>query len=606
MSDFFYSPRRRAPQELVDAFRVISTTAAEDLHQFHGEWGSLAVGRSPYHGYEPYEDDRFICVVIGGPVLYFRDNEFLGSKNKDEDEGTRSILERWRNSSIQWDEDLSGPFIVLIIDKQSRRCSCVTDLMMFIPVLIYDTGMDVALASHVDMLAVLSHQRRDYDPVSLADFVLHGWVTYPHTAYKAIRQAQPASEYRWSIDNGLTVAAYWEPRQTEVFANLGEAACYLRDGFVGYIERVTASMEHVAQFISGGEDSRVLTGALPSRLKRDAYIFLDAMNREGKIAENIARAYGAEFRPDFRSAVHYLDILPEAAKLSGNGYQYRHGHVLGFHEKHRLFAYSAVFGGYYSDTLLKGFCVRTWPQNDRFDFLPQRAQPSEENLPPVSHPAFSSDVLNELTKRRSAHWQWVAKIQPNNRNEWFSIWPSTMRSSITNIHFNRRLFASFEPFLCKEAVKVCAVVPVQWKLNRRLFWRAFQPYLRQSRWQRHADGRFPYFPWWLNFPIHFATWLYRAVVRRLTKDNSNQGPWCDWDVLERSPEYAAALENFGKAHQEGEIADLLRPCITQSKCLTAIQKVNLMQTFHLLHVGEQLESSHHEVRESICEQECNT
>lgn len=589
MSDFFYSPRRRTQEDVTNAFGIISKDATVDLQQYHGEWGTLAVGRSPYRGYAPYEDERHICIVIGGPVLYFRDNTFLGGPASAE--GTRSVLERWRDSTMHWDEDLSGPFIVLILDKQSRELVCATDLMLFIPVLICGTGVDLAIASHIDMLAALCGQRHAYDSVSIADFVLHGWVTHPYTAYRAIRQARPASEYRWHEETGLTRSSYWEPEEKNAFANIDEAARYLRNSVAGYIERVTTSMEHVAQFISGGEDSRVLSGALPSRLQRDAYIFLDGMNREGKIAEQIAQVYDADFCPDFRSSSHYLDILPEAAELCGSGFQYRHGHVLGFHERHRLFDYPAVFGGYYSDTLLKGFCAPVSALVRRFDFLPQREQASPADLPPTSHPLFSADILAELTERRRAHWQWVAQVRPASRQEWFFIWPSTMRSSITNVHFNRRLFASFEPFLCKEVIKVSASVPLRWKLNRRLFHRAFQPFLRPSRWHRHADGRFPYLPWWMNCPLHFGTWLFRAIARRLTKDSSNQGSWCDWDAMGRSPEYTAALAVFSGSNQKNEIADLLRNCVARPEQLTAIQKANAMQVFHLLRTAEQFESA---------------
>lgn len=586
MSDFFYSPQRRSQEDLKNAFRVISKSAADDLHLFEGEWGSLAVGRSPYLGYEPYEDDRHICVVIGGPVLYFRDNHFFNSSEKNE--GTRSLLMRWRDSSIQWDEDLSGPFVVLIVDKHCGEVVCITDLMLFIPVLIYGSGKDLAIASHIDMLAVLCKQRRAYDPVSLVDFVLHGWVTYPHTAYKAIYQAQPASIYRWNVNNRLTTSVYWEPQQTEKFSNLDEAAHYLREGLTGYVERVTASMDHVAHFITGGEDSRVLAGVLPARLKRDAYIFLDHMNREGRIAKGVAQVYGANFCVGFRSRSHYVDILPEAAELCGSGFQYRHAHSFGFHDRYKLRDYPAVFGGYFSDNLLKGFCVRTLSINQRFDFLPQWPVPSAAEMPAVSHPLFSSNVLNEITNRRRAHWARADKVESDNRDQWFAIWPSTMRSSITNIHVNRRLFASFEPFLCKEAVKVCAAVPVQWKLNRRLFWRAFRSALCPSRWHRHADGRFPFFPWWVNFPIHFGTSLFRAVARRLKISTSYQGPWCDWNALGRSPEYKTAFARLGATlHQRDEITDVLLPCFAQAQHLSIIQKVNLMQALHLFQVAEE-------------------
>lgn len=579
MSDFVFCAETRGAAELSAAFKVISPSAAQGARYFSGEWGALTVGRTPYRGYEPYEDDQYICVVLGGPVLYFRDNSFLSGGQ--DGEGTRAILQRWREH-ISWDEDLSGPFVVLIIDKKRHQLMLATDLMLFIPVFVYGWGKEFCLSSHVGMLAAVSGQAHIFDPASLADFVLNGYVTFPFTAYTAIRQAEPASEHHWSRDEGWKSEPYWQPAEALKFSDIEEAARYLRQGFKSYIERVTSSMDHVAQFISGGEDSRVLSGALPERLQRDAYIFLDGMNREGKIAESIAQAYGADFRPDYRSPTHYLDILPEAAALVGGGFQYRHAHILGFHERHRLYEYPAVFGGYYSDTLLKALCVRLTPLSDRFDFLPQRVLSDEARAQEMSHPLFSAEVMSEVNARSQAHVEWVCKLRSSDRHEWSALWPSTMRPSITNLHFNRRLCASFEPFLCKEAVKICAAVPVEWKLNRRIFLRAFRPFLRKTVLHRHADGRFPYFPWWFNNPIRFTSWLFRAIAWRVTGDTTNQGPWCNWDSLVRSSAYTAALADLKNHCQNGDVTQLLRTCLDHPDKLTPVQKVNLMQICHLI------------------------
>src|SRR5690606_4300889 len=100
---------------------------------FHGRWGSLAITQSHYRGFRPYENEHYLMVVIGGPVLYFRDNDFLVAE--DSHEATEAIYKRWvLDGKIQWDEDLSGPFTILLIDKTRRSATVVTDLMAFIPV----------------------------------------------------------------------------------------------------------------------------------------------------------------------------------------------------------------------------------------------------------------------------------------------------------------------------------------------------------------------------------------------------------------------------------------------------------------------------------------
>ena len=92
-----------------------------------------------------------------------------------------------------------------------------------------------------------------------------------------------------------------------------------------------------------GEDSRLISALLPKDIQRDAFIFLDGMNREGKIAEKAAVAYGAEFNLATRSKTFYLDILPECTDLVGSGSQYAHVHTYKFHKSCQLDEYPAVF-----------------------------------------------------------------------------------------------------------------------------------------------------------------------------------------------------------------------------------------------------------------------
>src|SRR5699024_9760420 len=139
-----------------------------------------------YYGFEPYENEQYITIVIGGPVLMFRDNSFLN--DKDSFEGTQAIFERWLIGEMSWDNDLSGPFVVLIINKQTSEITCITDLMSFIPVYLYQSTNNTVLATHVDVLARITEEDDNLDEVSIVDFILHGVVTYPHTTYTNVFQ----------------------------------------------------------------------------------------------------------------------------------------------------------------------------------------------------------------------------------------------------------------------------------------------------------------------------------------------------------------------------------------------------------------------------------
>src|SRR5699024_5132683 len=280
----------------------------------------------------------------------FLDNTFL--TQPDSNKGTQAIYSRWTQQSMNWADDLSGPFTALLIDTKVHNISIITDLMAFVPVYSSIIGKSLFLGTHVDALAKAAEQENELDETSLADFILNDVITFPYTAYANLRQELPGSITTFSATNNKTINTYWQPTEEHAFRNIKDAALYIRHGIKRYTDTVTENMHTIAQFISAGEDSRALSGLLPQDEPRDAYIFLDSMNREGKIAQKVAKAYGVNFIVGYRDPLHYLHIMPEASALVGLGHQYSHAHSLGFDKEFDLPRYDAVFGGYLADSLL--------------------------------------------------------------------------------------------------------------------------------------------------------------------------------------------------------------------------------------------------------------
>lgn len=588
MSDFLFSSKPQSPGALAASLSNIYLHNSHEAacSEFHGKWGSLAVTTSHYHGFQPVETESHICVVIGGPVLYFQDNDFIAGN--DPQAGARAVLGHWLAGNADWSEDLSGPFAILVIDKENVQVQCITDMMMFIPVYQHSDNGSVCWGTHIDALAKACGEQGAFDEASLVDFILHHVVTYPYTAYRNIRQCQPSSIHRWSGEENDTILAeakyYWQPLEINPYDTLDDAATYLRRGVQGYIDRVTGSLTHVAQFISAGEDSRALAGMLPHRLERDAYIFLDNMNREGRIAEKVAKAYGAHFKPDYRSKTYYLDILPEASDLVGSGHQYHHAHTLGFNRTHDLSSYCAVFGGYIADSLLKAQYAKKPKWVRKLPFLPQVSTKTETRTKQVSNSLFSPAILEEITRRRRERFSRIEIIRPNSAHEWFELWPITMRSTISNLYSNRRLFASYEVFMAKESVKAAASVPVAWKLNRRLFNRAFKPALKKTQFIVHGDGRLPYYPWWVNSPLQFSAWLMKKVSKMAQSagvEQKNQGPWADWRKIINSKKWDEVVSFYSDNKLSSEPFVVLKEGALRGKGLSISRKVNFLQVCYL-------------------------
>ncbi|EKO3743047.1 hypothetical protein [Vibrio metschnikovii] len=578
MCDYIFSSKNTPENHLSHLLRNTYTENPPVTYEFHGQWGNLAVTEQYYNGFLPYETEQHLMVVIGGPVLYFRDNDFLSQE--DSNFATKAIYERWViENIIQWDEDLSGPFTILLIDKLTSNITTVSDLMSFIPVYTCHKDNAFYIGTHVDVVAVTAEETCNFDQTSLADFVLNDVVTYPYTVYKNIRQTPASSVIKYSNIGSPSIHCYWCPTEENPYKNLKEAAEVLRIGIEGYVGRVIEKTTNIAQFISAGEDSRALSGLLAEKKGRNAFIFLDHMNREGEIAKKVAATYGAKFNVGFRSKTHYLDILPEASRLVGTGHQYTHAHSYGFDKKFKLANYSAVFGGYLSDSLLKANYTRKLRGVGRFPFLPEFKLLGESRSKPIKNTLIEEKLLSEITRRRCTQLQQVAKDRPFSAHEWFVLRPATMRTAIPNLYSTRRLFRSYEPFMCKESVKISAAVPTSWKLNRRLFNQAMKPYLKPSKWLFHADGRLPYFNWKVNVPIQFSIWFYRHIAKRVGLIKGNQGPWGDWNAIFNDDAWQTTVASYTKyatnlkfLKDDVDVQQLLA-----SNLLTKTQKINVLQ-----------------------------
>ena len=581
MSDFIYTKTKS--EGLSEHLQSIYREDPPKVTEYHGKWGSLIVSENLYHGFQPYETSEYICVVIGGPVLCFQDNKHIAGE-KASSEATAAIFERWNHKNLKLDEDLSGPFVLFMLNKTSGDISCMTDLMSFIPVYSYHNEQTIALATHVDMLAKVATQQKQLDLVSQVDFILYGAVTYPHTIYENIKQIAPATIHEvGGTEINLQSENYWIPNEEMKYQSINEAARDLRSGLESYVNSVTTHTDNVAQFLSGGEDSRVISALLAQKKRRNAYIFLEQENREGEIAERAAGAYDATLNIILRDKMHYVDMLPSCSDLVGGGSQYFHVHTFGMHKRCRFEQYDAVFGGLLADALLKGSHIRKLKGTHLVPFFPQIKRREFTAGSPIYNNVFKQEVLEKVQARRREHLEYINSFRSDSAEEWFELWPSSMNVNISNIHGNRRLFKSFEPFTGKDIVKISASIPQSWKLNRRLFQVAAKPFLKPTKWLFHGEGKLPYFPWYVNSFVQGANWTIREIAKRTKISRKYQGPWFEWNAILESKQWKEAVSNYSQGIKPFE--NLLNQSdvhnLFEANDLNYVQKINLLQMLYV-------------------------
>ncbi|UZJ42228.1 asparagine synthase-related protein [Prosthecochloris sp. SCSIO W1101] len=586
MSDFIFSSKKMKDHELTVILDSIYKNDFPNVIEYHGFWGSLAISKSLYNGFQPIEDERCIFCVIGAPVLMFCDNHFLHDNDCEDTFATKLVYDKFFSADgIAWDEDLSGPFVVLYLNKISGELMIVTDLMSFIPVYEIFENKDRVIGTHVDVVAKVGRKKSFNDLVSIADFICSGVVTYPHTMYDSIKQLAPASVFKifFQESKKKLVVSYWLPKEDYKYDDIDKAANELRENLIEFINSITKNSSFIGLFLSGGEDSRIILSMLPENYIKDAIIFLDYYNKEGRVAYKASEKYGANFKLYKRAKNHYLDYLPHCSELVGSGCQYFHAHTYSFHKSAELLKYSVLLGGFLSDALLKGSHIKKIKVGGMIPFVPQIPIKNYSHQEKDNSLILNKDILVELNVRRNDHFLWVHAIRPKSAEEWFELWPSSMNKNIPNIYANRRLFRMYEPFIHNKVIKLASSVSQNWKLNRRLFQRMAKPLLKPTKHLIHAKGWFPYYPWIVNsFVQPFSILLYTIKKNMSVSQKGFDGPWCDWNDLLSSRTWKEMSLRYAKNESIINILFEDPYDLLMRQKMSVVAKINLMQVLYYL------------------------
>jgi hypothetical protein len=533
MSDFVFSTRRRPEGELRAALeRYVGHVSAVD--ERHGQWGSLAVARAPHDPPQVVvEAGGWISVLVGDPVVRI-EPEPAGLSRLG---GRRFAVHTQLRGGVDapWDSRMDSGFAALAVDTEGARGMILTDIGAFVPVFAARAagaeGGWIA-GTHVDAVARAAGRAADIDPISAADLLVNMTCTWPHTLYAGVEQLPPASAIPFLADGPEgEVWTYWRPLERNPYASVAEAGEALRAALVEHVAAVCAEVPEVALLLSGGEDARAVLGAVPEGVRVKSFVYADWENREVRVARAVAQAYGSTLTFGQRTPDHYVDGLEPVASMIGSHNLFMDVHGWGLHERLGLGAFPVVLGGLSSDSFLKAEHAPDGPAPDAFA------------LPPAS--IIRPELLEQVVARRLGFRRWLEQFRPGTATEWERLWPFTQRKHSANLHGNRRLFASQEPYHANALVTLAAAVPTEWKRHRRLFHAAMKPLFRRSWTVPHSRWRFPYFGAAANLPLTAGLRVTRGVRALLTGQvRARQQPWPKWRVVARSDAATTKLQRY--------------------------------------------------------------
>lgn len=588
MSDFLLATGPFNKQQLHRAWTSLcSEPNVVPKFQTEGKWGALLASNNQYPGFAPIETEENIVVVIGGPIVALTENP-LPSKIEPDAKFSNAILDAWRERHIvRWDQDLSGPFAILIVDKQSNTVHVVTDILSFIPVFYSvpkQRPTSIILGTRVDDVARLASRQSDYDLVSAVDFVRRANICFPYTTYQDVWEVPPASSLSHDgSGNECMVESYWQPKEEYPFRSIHDAADVLEKEFTAHIGRILDGKTKCACFLSGGEDSRAVASAVARRLTPDCFIFVEGPHLEARVAENVARRLGCQLRVGTRKLDHYVRQFEAGVSLIGSQAEVLNLHTNAFVSQFGLDTYDAVFGGFWSDTLLKGlFCPLITTQLGDLEVRPARLAHRSSGvsleIPPET--PFDFEKLRAQKERRIRYFEHVREFRPQTAVEWQRFWPITNMRETACFQGDRRLFRSYEPFAAANVVKLARAVPIEWKLNHRLFRLGMRRVFGSVGWIPHASGRVPRAPFFLNVPLEFGVRLWRFVQRRLGRqDASNTGPWPIWERVVQTPAFTQLV-----AKHEGQFDAVRGIFRLEYGELMETHKLSLLEKFAVLQI----------------------
>lgn len=552
MLDFLLSTDPSMASLLEAALRSVAIDPDRPSRSYSGPWGCLAVAGKAYPGFDVVETDRYIIVVLGGPLPRYDNSVANGSKP---DDGTRWILREWKAlGRLRWDEDLVGHFAVLCIDKTRNRVEAVTDIISFVP--LYSTSLAgrsevILLGSHVDALALGSNRIYEIDEVSVADFLCYGTVTYPYTLYKHVTQLSPASTHWMSGGQSVESTAYWEPSETAPPDQFAECAALLQEVIIANVTRICSGQDHVGLLLSGGEDSRVIATVAASLTRVSGLTLVDSLNREATLASKVASRIGIKWKPIIRGSTHYIDHMDSSILIAESHNRFTHAHVNGFVE--HLPARGRVLGGLAADAFCKGSHVAGLKPLG-FQISVQRKVWQPHRGRAIAQ--LPAHIVTEMQERRTIRNGILRQYRPESWGEWHSLIPASMNTHMTNVLINRRLFVSYEPFVDGKIVRLSASIPQRWKINRRFFHAATKSLHRQTRSVPHSSGIYPYWGIAANAPLLVRAWFeprFNSLRTRLGRSpRPNQGPWPIWSQVVQSQDFRRTLYQ-----RESKVRDLI-------------------------------------------------
>lgn len=272
------------------------------------------------------DNDRYVIIYNGEVYNYQEIGARIKEKNSDADfkfktnSDTEIILEAFVQYGIECVQQLNGMFAFAIYDKVLNEIYLVRDRLGIKPLMYYWDGSNLAFASEIKSLLLLSQVDRTINHSTIGDFLHLGFIPAPNSVYKNIQKLHPGSYIKIN-SSGLSSHRYWSVNKrltNNIVTDKEEALVKLSDLLMSSVQYQLKSDVPFGVFLSGGIDSSLVTaqavGLSSVKVNTFSIGFEENSHNESEYAKAVANHLGTnhhEFIVSYKDAINLVDSIFE-------------------------------------------------------------------------------------------------------------------------------------------------------------------------------------------------------------------------------------------------------------------------------------------------------
>lgn len=247
---------------------------------------------------------------------------------------------------------LNGSFTGVLLDEGAGELTVFTDRLGSRPMHYAVLEEGVVFSTQIQGLCAFLGERLSLDGEYVSEYFSFERALGRRTPIRGVERAHPGAVTRIDLDDGsVRIDVQWRPVHDPLDQPFEDVAATFAETFESAVsERYDPDLE-TGVLLSGGSDSRLITGAVPDE-GVTGYHINDWRNREAKIAERIADVAGTEFTFLERDEAYYQRAVEFSRSVSNFVSWFQHGHASGYAERLREDC-DVLMTGHYSDTLFK-------------------------------------------------------------------------------------------------------------------------------------------------------------------------------------------------------------------------------------------------------------